>query len=89
MENYILTKPDTSFIKKSSDIKWIKYDEVGRYKKTCIDIEIGSSLLMSPFSEEYTWLTTLVTEIIENNNNFIIFKTYNSLYKLYKPNVKD
>lgn len=83
---YSLFKPDDiDFYKGSFDIKWIKYDEFGRYKETCNDIEIDSSLLMSPFNLSYTWLTTIVTEIIENEKSFVIFKTENSVYKLFKP----
>lgn len=81
---YLLTKPDSDFTKGSSDIKWIIFDEIGRYKETVDDIEVGSSLLMSPFNMGYTWLTTIVTEIIENTESFVVFKTQNSVYKLYK-----
>lgn len=80
---YKLTKPeDPLFSKKSTGVKWIKYDEIGRYKETCDNIEIGCSLLMSPFNMGYTWLTTIVTDIIENNENYIVFKTNNSVYRL-------
>ena len=45
---------------------------------------IGSSLIMSPFSEFFTWQCTSVTEIIEQREDYIKFKTENSNYKLFK-----
>jgi len=38
---------------------------------------------MSPFNDSFTWMTTSVTEIIEETNNFVHFKTENNEYKLY------
>jgi hypothetical protein len=45
--------------------------------------QIGYSLMMSPFNDSFTWMTTSVTEIIEETNNFVHFKTENNEYKLY------
>ena len=83
---YTLVKPDDkTFFKGSSEVKWVKYNEVGVYKNTLDDIEVGTSLLMGPFSDSFTWLTTIVKEIINNNELFVEFETENSLYILYKP----
>jgi len=32
----------------------------------------------------FTWQTTVVTEIIEQRDNYIKFKTENSVYELFK-----
>ena len=44
---------------------------------------------MSPFNYFTTWQTTVVTEIITNEDNFVHFKTMNSEYKLYKKIKED
>jgi hypothetical protein len=83
---YQLTKPeDESFYKGSMDVKWIEYDEQGRYKGDFNEPGIGRSLLMSPFNDSFTWLTTIITEVIEETNEYILFKTQKTLYKLTKP----
>lgn len=82
---YTLVKPNSNFIKTSSDINWVIYDEVGRFKETSNNIKAGSSLLMSPFNNNFTWLTTIVKEIIQENEFSVTFETENSIYKLYKP----
>lgn len=40
--------------------------------------EIGTSLMLPPFSPSYLWLTSPITEIIDEHN----FKTENSEYKI-------
>ena len=80
---YKLTRTDR-LIKQSSRIKWIKFDENGKFKESFTLPLVGRSLLMSPFNTEFTWLTTEVTEILEENINIVRFKTKNSEYKLEK-----
>jgi hypothetical protein len=45
---------------------------------------VNRSLLMSPFNDFFTWQTTPITEIIEQRDGYIKFKTSNSIYELYK-----
>lgn len=66
-------------------IKWKEdgtYDEVVDHKPV-----VGCSLLVGSvtarsYSDQDYWLTTPVTEIIEENNVHTLFKTQNSIYKL-------
>ena len=49
---------------------------------------VGCSLLVGSlnartYGSDY-WLTTVVTEIVEKTDNYIVFKTENSTYKLLK-----
>lgn len=84
---------DDSFIKLSSKVCFIKYDENGRGKELLNKPELGTALLMSPFNETFTWLTTTIEEIIEekyiNGVNYLKFRTMNSLYELYYTNFSD
>jgi hypothetical protein len=74
---------DDNFEKHSKGAKWVEFD--GNIGKGLHDRpKIGYPLIMSPFNPfSFTWMTTEVTEIIEDGNNFVHFKTKNSEYKLY------
>jgi hypothetical protein len=39
---------------------------------------------MSPFNDHFTWQTTTITEIIEQKEEYIKFRTGNSVYELFK-----
>jgi hypothetical protein len=39
---------------------------------------------MSPFNQFFAWQTTVVTEIVEQKEDYIKFKTENSNYELFK-----
>ena len=65
-------------------------DETGLYKGVVGHKPIvGCSLLVGSvtarsYSDRDYWLTTEVTEIIEETNEHILFKTLNSTYKLLR-----
>lgn len=67
----------------SVDIQWIEWNEDGTLKAHHDTPAIGLSLLMSPFDESYTWLTTPITEIVEEREGYIKFNTQNSVYELW------
>ena len=81
---YKLVRERDNLTKTSRDVKWLEFDEDGRYKADFKDIAVGRSLLMSPFGPSFTWQTTLVTEIVEQREDYIKFKTENSNYELFK-----
>lgn len=74
---------DESFQKHSKDTKWIEFDDNDRGKTLNDKPMIGCSLIMSPFNLSYIWMTTPLTEIIEERDNYIHFKTKNSEYILH------
>ena len=67
----------------SRDVRWVEFDEIGSGKGLHEKPMVGYSLMMSPFGLSFTWMTTIVTEIIEEYDNYVHFKTENSEYKLY------
>jgi hypothetical protein len=73
---------DEYFEKHSKDIRWVEF-EYGFGKALHEKPMVGYSLMMSPFGLSFTWMTTSLTEIIEERENYIHFKTENSEYKLY------
>lgn len=88
-EYYELVRINDGLTKKSTDVIWVEFDEFGMGKDKHDNPEIGYSLVMSPFNYFTTWQTTVVTEIITNEDNFVHFKTMNSEYKLYKKIKED
>lgn len=65
----------------------IKYDENGRNPKVIGNRPIvGASMLVGSitarsYSDRDWWLTTAVTEIIEDKGDYVLFKTGNSTYE--------
>ena len=84
--NWKLIRERDGLTKKSCDIIWIEWNEDGTFKDKFEEIAVGRSLIMSPFNQNFTWQTTSVTEIIEQQDDYIKFKTKNSNYELFKQN---
>jgi hypothetical protein len=80
---YKLVRERDNLTKTSVDIKWLEFGEDGRYKADFKDIAVDRSLIMSPFNQFFTWQTTSVTEIIEQREDYIKFRTENSNYELF------
>ena len=82
--NWKLVRERDNLINHSVDIKWIEWDEDGCYKADHQEPAIGRSLLMGPFNQFFNWQTTDVTEIVEQREDYVKFKTKNSVYELFK-----
>jgi len=82
--NWKLVRERDGLTKHSVDITWIEFGDDGFFKAKHDEPAIGRSLLMSPFSPFFTWQTTVVTEIVEQREDYIKFKTENSDYELTK-----
>ena len=81
--NYKLVRERDGLTKQSEDVCWLEFDEKGKFKSKHKEVAVGRSLLMSPFSQFFTWQCTLTTEIIEQREGYIKFKTENSNYELF------
>jgi hypothetical protein len=82
--NWELVRKRDNLKKYSKSIGWIEFNDDRTFKKEHDTINVGYNLLMSPKNKSFTWMTTEVTEIIENTAKCIHFKTKNSDYKLFK-----
>lgn len=82
--NWKLVRERDGLTKHSEKIAWIEWNEDGTGKEVYDDPDIGRSLIMSPFNDFFTWMTTEVIDILDVNENNIKFKTKNSTYNLYK-----
>jgi len=79
---YRLVREKDNLTKYSARVMWFEWNEDGTFKSKHNAPAIGRSLMMSPFNQFYTWQTTPITEIIEQRDDFVHFKTENSIYKL-------
>ena len=80
---YILTRGRDGLVKKSKDIIWIEWNPDGSFKAKHEHPEEGRSLLMSPFTDCFTWQTTQIVEW-DVEEGAITFRTQNSVYTLEK-----
>jgi hypothetical protein len=82
--NWVLVRERDKLTKQSKGVKWIEWNEDGSMKHYFDEPATGRSLIMSPFNGSFTWQTTTVTEIIEQREDYLKFKTGNSNYELVK-----
>jgi hypothetical protein len=83
---YKLVREHDGKIMEGNVAYWVEWDENSRGKDKHEQIGVGYSLIIDPMMGNYTWLTTQVTEILEDQGTYIKFRTKNSIYELY--NVK-
>lgn len=79
---YKLIRERDGLTKISEKIIWIEFDDFGRFKDRHDKPSVNRSLLMSPFNFGCTWQTTEITEILEETDDLVKFKTKNSIYIL-------
>jgi hypothetical protein len=82
--NWKLVRERDGLVNQSKEILWIEFDKKGNFKEKYDEPAIGRGLLMSPFNVYFTWQTTTITEIYEQKENYLKFKTGNSVYELFK-----
>ena len=81
---YRLVRERDNLTKQSARVTWLEWNGDDTLKAKHDEPAIGRSLLMSPFNQFYTWQTTTITEIVEQRDDYIKFKTGNSNYELFK-----
>ena len=81
---YKLVRERDGLTKHSARVMWLEWNEDNTFKEKHNLPAVGRSLIMSPFNQFFTWQTTLVTEIVEQRDEYIKFKTENSNYELVK-----
>ena len=79
-----LIRERDGLLKQSKEVMWVEWNVDGTFKSKHNEPKIGRSLIMSPFNEYFTWQTTTITEIVEQTDSYVKFKTQNSNYELFK-----
>jgi hypothetical protein len=82
--NWKLVREHDGLVNQSKEVMWLEFNDIGYFKEKHNKPAVGRSLLMSPFNQFFTWQTTSITEIVEEQDNYIRFKTQNSTYELFK-----
>ena len=79
---YTLKRLNDGLTKTGSKVLYIEYDgESGENNKSYDDAKVGRSLMLEP-RMQFTWLTTAITEIVEQREGYVKFQTQNSTYEL-------
>ena len=79
-----LVRERDNLTKESARVMWLEWNEDDTFKAKHDEPAIGRSLLMSPFNQFFTWQTTTITDIVEQRDGYIKFKTGNSNYELFE-----
>ena len=82
--NYKLVRERDGLTHHAREIGWIEFNEDSTFKEKHDEPAIGRSLMLDPHRFTFTWLTTSVTEIVEQREDYIKFKTRNSNYELWE-----
>ena len=85
---YKLVRERDGLTKYGKEMGWVEWED-GRYKELYNEAEVGFSCILDPHRMSFTWCTTSVTEIVEQREDYIKFKTQNSNYELWKLNAND
>jgi len=81
---YRLIRERDKLTKESAKVLWFEWNEDDTFKDKFEEPAVGRSLIMSPFNDFFTWQTTTITEIVEQKDDYVKFKTENSDYELFK-----
>ena len=85
-DNYVLTRLEDNKQITASTINFIEWNEDGTFQSSHDELGLGRSFILDPHLMSYTWMTTVVTEIIEQREDYIKFRTSNSVYELFIQN---
>lgn len=86
--NWKLVRERDGLTKQSKEVMWLEFNEDGTFNEKHEEPAIGRSLIMSPFNQFFTWQTTTITEVLEQREDYIKFKTGNSTYELFNTKEK-
>lgn len=83
----ILTKEGEDWFQKTSNkVLFLTFKEDRTFEEAFEEPAVGRGLLMSPFNDAFTWQTTPIQEIIEQDldghRKYVKFRTENSVYEL-------
>ena len=79
---YTLKRLNDGLTKTGSKVQYVEWDEnTSEYNLLHDDIKVNRSLILNP-GTNFTWLTTIITEIVEQKPGYIKFQTKNSTYEL-------
>lgn len=78
---YTLKRLNDGLTHTAYQVQYVEWNKDKTAKESYDDAQIGRSLILDP-RFNYTWLTTAITEIVEQGDGYIKFQTKNSTYEL-------
>jgi len=78
---YTLKRLNDGLTRTAYQVQYVEWNEDGTAKESYDDAQIGRSLILDP-RFNYTWLTTAITEIVDQKEGYTKFQTQNSTYEL-------
>jgi hypothetical protein len=85
-KKYKLVRERDNLIIEGVKIRWIEWNENESYTLDHYEPELGRFLILDPNEISCVWMTTVITEIIEQRDDYIKFRTTNSVYELFIEN---
>ena len=82
--NWKLVRERDNKTKYGYSVAWIEWKENGMFGSVESKPKIGLSCMLDPHPFNFTWLTTSITEIVEQKDDYIKFNTENSTYELWQ-----
>ena len=81
---YKLLRERDNLLSFGDKVGWIEWKPDGTFGKLHDKPAIGLSCILNPHRISFAWLTTSITEILEQREDYIKFRTRNSIYELFK-----
>ena len=78
---YTLKRLNDGLTHTAYQVQYVEWNKDKTAKESHDDAQIGRSLILDP-RFNYTWLTTAITEIVDQREGYIKFQTKNSTYEL-------
>jgi len=72
---YTLKRLDDGLTHTGYTVQYIKWKEDKTLDSVGSDIQVNRSLMLNPNNFNYTWLTTVIVEIVQQKDKYIKFKT--------------
>jgi hypothetical protein len=82
LKKFVLTRKKDGKVIEGNDVIYVEFEKDGRYANYSREFKIGTSLVVDFKAGNFKWMTTQIKEILEQKENYIIFVTLNSEYKL-------
>jgi hypothetical protein len=79
---YKVTRIGDGTTKNGDKIDWVEWNDDRTFNSRHDVIDLGRSLVLDFNLGTFKWMTTPVTEILENKENYIKFNTQNSTYEI-------
>jgi hypothetical protein len=81
---YKLVRERDGLTKYGREMGWVEWKPDGTFSKLHDKPTVGLSCILDPHRMSFTWLTTSITNILEEQEDYVKFTTLNSIYELWK-----